>query len=81
MVPTAFPSGFNIAMAPVRASFTESVCITGVPFTMSEYTVLVFPVISLPFPVPIVLVVLGAPVTVGLVPIRGHGLAGTGEQD
>lgn len=76
-----FPSALGVAMAPVRAGVAVSVYNAGVPFFMPEFTALEFPVI-LPFsPVPVVLVEFGPPVTVGLVPIGSHGLAGTGEQD
>jgi hypothetical protein len=78
MMPAVAPA-ILVAIAPVVATgIAETIRIAGVPFPMFELTALEFPVILLLFPAPLVLVVFGAPITVGLVPIGGQGLACAG---
>lgn len=81
LVPAALQSGWGGALAPVGAGIPVLIGEAGMAFPVFEFMAFEFPARLMLSRVPVVLVVLGTPITVGLMPVGGQGLAGSGKKD
>jgi len=81
MVPASFKPRWCMTVAPVGTDIPVAIGVAAVALPVPVFPAFEFTVHLVVSRVPLVLVVLGTPITVGLVPVGSQSLAGSGEKD